>query len=73
LIFSRPGKPVDNPLVESFNGRFRDECLNANWFQSMPEAKRLINDWCEHRPHSELGDMTPIGYEETQIRTQRVV
>jgi putative transposase len=77
LIFSRPGKPVDNAFIESFNGRFRDECLNANWFQSLPEAKRLINNWWkdynEQRPHSALGDMTPIEYEEAQIRTQRVV
>jgi len=76
LIFSRPGKPVDNAFVESFNGRFRDECLNANWFQTLADAKTLINSWWadynEHRPHSALGDMTPIEYEEAQIRTQRV-
>lgn len=77
LIFSRPGKPVDNAFVESFNGRFRDECLNANWFQSLPEARTLINNWWtdynEQRPHSALGDMTPIEYEEAQTRTQRTV
>lgn len=77
LIFSRPGKPVDNAFVESFNGRFRDECLNANWFDSLPQARRLINTWWtdynEQRPHSALGYMTPIEYEEAQIRTQRLV
>ena len=77
LIFSRPGKPVDNAFVESFNGRFRDECLNASWFQTLPEARRLISNWWtdynEQRPHSALGDMTPIEYEEAQIRTQRLV
>jgi putative transposase len=76
LIFSRPGKPVDNAFVESFNGRFRDECLNANWFQTLAEAKTLINTWWadynEHRPHSALGDMTPIEFEAAQTRTQRV-
>lgn len=76
LIFSRPGKPVDNAFIESFNGRFRDECLNANWFRTLSEAKTLINNWWtdynEHRAHSALGDMTPIEYEEAQIRTQRV-
>lgn len=77
LIFSRPGKPVDNAFIESFNGRFRDECLNANWFRTLAEAKVLISQWLkdynEQRPHSALGGMTPIEYEEAQIRTQRAV
>lgn len=63
LDFSRPGKPTDNAFVESFNGSFRDECLNVNWFQSLSDAKAKIDDWRkeynEFRPHSSLGDMTP--------------
>ena len=73
LRFSRPGKPVDNAFVESFNGRLRDECLNANWFYSFDEAKRLIEAWIkdynEHRPHSALGGLTPNQYEQQQLQT----
>jgi putative transposase len=76
LVFSRPGKPVDNAFVESFNGRLRDECLNANWFRSLAEARTLIKHWVkdynEERPHSALGGLTPIEYERSQIRTSRV-
>jgi putative transposase len=67
LVFSRPGKPVDNAFIESFNGRLRDECLNANWFYSLAEAKKIseswIKDYNEERPHSGLGGLTPIEYE----------
>jgi putative transposase len=63
LDFSRPGKPTDNALVESFNGRLRDECLNANWFLSLDDAKRKIEAWREHynesRPHTALGYVPP--------------
>jgi hypothetical protein len=45
LDFSRPGKPTDNALVESFNGRLRDECLNANWFLSLADARSKIEAW----------------------------
>ena len=45
LDFSRPGKPTDNGFIESFNGRFRDECLNANWFMSLEDAKIKIEAW----------------------------
>lgn len=76
LIFSRPGKPVDNAFIESFNGRFRDECLNANWFYSFEEAKNVIQSWVkdynEERPHSALGGLTPIEYERAQVQTSRV-
>ena len=72
LDFSRPGKPTDNAFVESFNGTFRDECLNANWFQSLGEAKATIDDWRkeynEFRPHSSLGDMTPRDFARKQAR-----
>ena len=63
LHFSRPGKPTDNPFVESFNGKFRDECLNENWFTSVPDARRIIaayrREYNEERPHSSLGYRTP--------------
>ncbi len=41
----RPGKPVENAYVESFNGRFRDECLNEHWFLTMAHARRVIEHW----------------------------
>jgi putative transposase len=63
LDFSRPGKPMDNATVESFNGSFRDECLNVNWFLSMEDAQEKIEKWRrdynDFRPHSSLGDLTP--------------
>jgi putative transposase len=63
LDFSRPGKPTDNAMIESFNGRFRDECLNVNWFLSLEDAKSKIEAWRldynDSRPHSSLGDQTP--------------
>jgi putative transposase len=63
LDFSRPGKPTDNALVESFNGRLRDECLNANWFLSLADARGKIEAWRrqynESRPHTALGWRTP--------------
>jgi putative transposase len=63
LDFSRPGKPTDNPFIESFNGTFRDECLNVNWFLSMDDAAKKIDEWMEEynnfRPHSSLNDLTP--------------
>jgi putative transposase len=63
LDFSRPGKPTDNPFIESFNGSFRDECLNVNWFLSMEDASEKIETWREEynsfRPHSSLDGMTP--------------
>src|SRR3546814_11140567 len=59
--FSRPGKPTDNAYIESFNGSFRDECLNLHWFASIPEARRLIEAWRTDynvsRPHSALGNL----------------
>ncbi len=66
LDFSRPGKPTDNALVESFIGSFRDECLNVNWFLSLEDAKEKIEAWRidynEFRPHSSLGDKTPADF-----------
>lgn len=63
MDFSRPGKPTDNPYVESFNGKFRDECLNVNWFLSLEDAAKKIEDfrweYNHFRPHSSINDLTP--------------
>ncbi|KVC87624.1 hypothetical protein WL13_01820 [Burkholderia ubonensis] len=63
IDFSRPGKPTDNSFIETFNGSFRDECLNLHWFESLAEAKREIEAWHrdynETRPHMALKDLTP--------------
>lgn len=63
LDFSSPGKPTENAFVESFNGRFRDECLNTHWFLNLDDAKGKIEAWRrdfnETRPHPSLGFMTP--------------
>jgi putative transposase len=63
LDFIRPGKPVENAYIESFNGRLRQECLEENWFTSMQDAREKIEDWRvdynEHRPHTSLGNQTP--------------
>jgi putative transposase len=63
LDFSRPGKPTDNAFIESFNGSFRDECLNVNWFLSLEDAREKIQAFKEEynhfRPHSALGNLTP--------------
>lgn len=59
----QPGKPMQNGHVESFNGRFRDECLNASWFRNLFDARRKIASWQDdynqNRPHSSLGYRTP--------------
>ena len=64
LDFSRPGKPTDNAFIESLNGKFRAECLNANWFQSLDEARRKCEAWRrdynEVRPHSAIGQRVPM-------------
>jgi putative transposase len=66
LDFSRPGKPTDNAFIESFNGRFRQECLNQHWFLSLEDAQEQVNSWREvynqRRPHSSLGDRTPAEF-----------
>jgi putative transposase len=66
LFFIDPGKPMQNGSIESFNGRFRDECLDQRWFTSLPEACRLIEAWRldynEHRPHTSLRMRTPAAF-----------
>lgn len=73
LDFSRPGKPTDNPFIESFNGCFRDECLNVNWFLSLEDAAEKIDSWRheynEFRLHSSLNNMTPLEYIENVLKT----
>jgi putative transposase len=68
LDFSRPGKPTDNAYIESFNGRFRQECLDQNWFGRIQEARIKIEEWREdyneNRPHSALGQQTPAAFKE---------
>jgi putative transposase len=63
IDFSRPATPTDNAFVESFNGTFRDECLNVHWFETLQKAKLLIESWRqeynESRPHRALGERTP--------------
>jgi putative transposase len=63
LTFIRPGKPVENAHIESFNGRLRDECLNENWFLTLEHARRIVEEWRidynTARPHSSLGNLTP--------------
>jgi putative transposase len=63
ILDTDTGKPVENAYVESFNGRFRDECLNEHWFLTMAHARRAIEAWRieynTERPHSSLGNLTP--------------
>ncbi len=76
LEFSRPGKPVDNAFIESFNGSLRDECLNTNWFLSIEDAQDKLEAWRvdynEYRPHSSLDNMTPAEFAgQLSIRTNK--
>lgn len=68
LLFIQPGKPTQNAFIESFNGRFRDGCLNQHWFKSLEDARQIITDWREHynneRPHSSLGYKVPRVFEQ---------
>jgi len=68
LIHIQPGRPMQNGHIESFNGRLRDECLNANWFQNLADARSKIAAWSEEyngeRPHSSLGYRTPNEFAE---------
>jgi len=75
LHFIQPGKPVQNAFIESFNGKFRDECLNEHWFLTLQEAQVVIEAWRreynEERTHSTIGDMTPMEFiRNHQNRTQ---
>jgi putative transposase len=66
LDFSRPGKPTDNGLIEAFNGRLRQECLNESWFLSLEDAREKVEAWRQQynkeRPHQALGNLSPLEY-----------
>lgn len=68
LIHIQPGRPMQNGRVESFNGKFRDECLNANWFATLMDARQKVERWRSEynleRPHSSLGYLTPAEFGE---------
>ncbi len=72
LFLIEPGKPNQNAYIESFNGRFRDECLNEHWFTSMRHAQVVIEAWRreynEERPKKSLGGLTPAAYAKTLIQ-----
>ncbi len=66
LHFIRPGKPVENVYIESFNGKFRDECLNEHWFVGLDHARQIVEAWRQDyndvRPHSALDNETPAAF-----------
>jgi putative transposase len=66
LHFIRPGKPTENAYIESFNGKFRDECLNEHWFVSLDHAREVIEAWRidynDVRPHSAIGNLAPAEF-----------
>ena len=67
LHFIQPCKLTQNAFVESFNGRFRDGCLNQHWFRDLDDTQRIIEDWRKHynaeRPHSSLSYVPPAVFE----------
>jgi putative transposase len=75
LAFSRPGTPTDNPFIEAFNGRFRQECLDQHWFASLDEARTVIAAWRKDyntvRPHTALANLTPAAYKANRIQQLR--
>ncbi len=68
LHFIQPGKPTQNAFVESFNGKFREYCLDMHWFASLADARSTIDDWRSHfnhvRPHRSLGKIPPAVFAE---------
>lgn len=70
-----PGKPWQNGTTESFNGKFRDECLSMEWFGNRVEANALIDQWRQHynyiRPHSSLGNQTPMAFKKWCLSTTK--
>lgn len=73
LDFSCRGKPTDNATIESFNGRFREECLNVHWFASLEDAQQKIDalrwDYNEHHPHRALKGLSPNEYARRAMTT----
>jgi len=76
LDFSRPGKPTDNALIESFNGSFRDECFNTNWFLSLRDSREKISSWKKEynsfRPHPSLENMTPDEFRTKHLKRPKI-
>ncbi len=74
LSFIAPGKPSQNGYAESFNGKFRDECLNQHWFISLNDARQKIGYWRQDynhvRPHSSLGNHPPVEFARTFNRQE---
>ena len=72
LFLIEPGKPNQNAYIESFNGRFREECLNEHWFTSLQQARVIVETWRreynEERPKKSLGGLTPSAYAQTLIQ-----
>ncbi len=77
LDFSRPGKPTDNAFVESFNGKVRAECIDQNWFLSLDDAQSKCEayrrEYNEERPHSAIGNKTPMEFMKATGQTSRQV
>jgi putative transposase len=74
LHFIELGKPIQNAFAESFNGRFRDECLNENLFFSLPETRETVETWRvdydTQRPHGSIGRIPPAGFLRRFIETE---
>jgi putative transposase len=74
MALSDPGKPWQNGADESFNGKFRDECLSLEWFRTRAEAKVVIEQWRRHyhaiRPHSSLACLTPDEFKQRYCSTE---
>jgi len=72
LDFIRPGKPTDNGIIEAFNGRLRQECLNENWFLSLGDAREKVEVWRQEynneRPHGALGNVSPLVYAAAMVK-----
>ena len=77
LDFIRPGKPVENGYIESFNGRLRDECLNVDVFLDLADARSKIERWRrdynQERPHSALADRTPQEFAEAAMQRTKML
>lgn len=77
LTFIQPGKPTQNGYVESFNGKFRDECLNLHWFVDLEDAQKIIEAWREDyntvRPHSALNYQPPATYSQSTQAAQETL
>jgi putative transposase len=77
-LLIEPGRPMQNGYIESFNGKFRDECLNEHWFTSLAQAREVIADWRRDynqvRPHSSCGRIPPSRFAanyRAQLKRQR--